>query len=290
MEVLYPHEHLSCLHYDNSSQPKIDIFSLKEGEYIREQININQILFLHKGDISLLYSSMPEHKMSSGQFVFLPCGYEKSVMAHSESIITVFHLNRTFRLCGNFPLENLYVQKEGDIGEEQDASIFHLEMNEYVSHFLIGVNRCISGGLLCKGYFDLKFQELFILLRAYYTKEEIRGFFGMILSPDTSFSEYIRNKWFDYPTVNQLAASMNMAPKRFAAKFKQVFGQTAYQWIKHSKMQIIHEELVAGQKSLKQIAAENGFSTIPQFTNFCKKELGANPSSIRQKSKEPNGF
>ena len=44
---------------------------------------------------------------------------------------------------------------------------------------------------------------------------------------------------------------------------------------------MIQKELTTTDKMIKQIAFEQGFDNKSQFTKFCKKELGANPTEIR---------
>lgn len=51
--------------------------------------------------------------------------------------------------------------------------------------------------------------------------------------------------------------------------------------MKANKAKVIQDEITSTNKPFKQIAYENEFSTIAQFTKFCKKEIGKTPSSIR---------
>ena len=77
---------------------------------------------------------------------------------------------------------------------------------------------------------------------------------------------------------------MNMTTKSFTLKFKTIFNVSPYQWMLEGKTQDIHNEITKTDKPFKQIAAENGFAALSQFSRFCKKHLRQNPSKIRQRS------
>lgn len=128
----------------------------------------------------------------------------------------------------------------------------------------------------------MKIKEFFLLLRAYYPKEQIYDFLYPILSRDTAFSEYVRKNWSKYKTVKEIADTLHQTPKQFSKKFKEVFDKPPYKWIKERRATAIYHEICSDNIPLKQIAAKYGFSTIPQFTKFCKTELGRNPGELRR--------
>lgn len=283
MELLYMHEHLACFDYDHSQRPQIEMLAFRMGQQQDVFIDANEIIFFMKGTIRQVFRDYPMFENSEGEFVFLPCNGKVSLSAISDSTVIVFRLDKHIRFCENYFLENLYLPQHLILQQQEEAPcIKKLLMNERISNFIAALNDCISDGLRCRHFFELKVKEFFLLLRAYYTKEQLRDLFRLVLSPDTTFSEYIRKNRNKYPTVKQMAASMNLSTVHFSAKFKKIFGQTAYRWMKQSKVRHIRREIIFGAKPLKLIAEENGFSTMAQFSNFCKKELGTVPSRIRK--------
>lgn len=287
MELLYKQEHLNCFYYDRSQKPQIEILTYKTGQQQEVSIHADEIVFFVQGTIRQVHRGYPAFENSAGDFIFLPCNSKISLSAISDSIVTVFRLDKQIKLCENYRLEDLFHSKQAVLQtKEQTPHIYALLMNERVSHFLTGVNECVSDGLRCRHFFELIIEEFFLMLRAYYTKEELGSFLRLVLSGDTAFLEHIRKNWKKYPTVKQMAASMNLSVVRFSAKFKKTLGQTAYQWLKQAKAQHIYQEINQGEKPLKRIAEENGFSTIAQFSNFCKKELDVTPSQIRKRIKD----
>ena len=123
-----------------------------------------------------------------------------------------------------------------------------------------------------------------MILYIYYSKEDLYNFFYSILSQDTAFSEYIRLNWNKFHSVNEMAKSMNLTHKQFYKRFISMFGQTPQQWMKESRASSILKELIFTSKLIKQIANENSFSSEPQFTRFCKRQLGKTPTQIRKEN------
>lgn len=196
----------------------------------------------------------------------------------------IFRISSPIQLCETFPIEKLYTHRNKNsqaCSQQETKHIYFLPIIPLVWHLLYGLKECLHDGLRCFHYFELKIKEFLFLLRAYYAKTEINKFFYLILSEDTVFSEYVRLNWNKYPTVNELSNSINMAQKRFSIRFKRIFDITPYQWILEKKAQLIHNQITATNKPFKEIAFENGFGTTAQFSKFCKKMLGKNPSEIR---------
>lgn len=76
-------------------------------------------------------------------------------------------------------------------------------------------------------YHQIKRDELFLYLRAGYTKEELAQFFYPILGRDLDFKDFIltnSRKIFD---VKDFATQANMSLSTFNRRFKETFNDTA---------------------------------------------------------------
>ena len=292
MSVQYLHEHLNCLNYDKSDNPRIEVVKIAKDEERLLVIRNNEIICVLEGRLRCLFpewSDYPKCEGTKGQIFFLPAGGQCICVAPEDTTVMVFRLHEPLRLCEYFPVEKLYGTNGDGQGNESltetDSSIGILDITPRLWHFLDGINDCIADGIKCRCYFEIKIQELFIMLRCYYPKKELHDFLIRILSRDTAFSEYVRLQWCHFRTVQELAGSMNMSTKQFAKKFALIFGETPYHWMKEGRAKQILSEITVTTKSVKQIAFENEFSTIAQFTKFCKKELGNTPTNLRANAK-----
>lgn len=285
MEVLYLSEHRECFFYDRSLRPQIEIIRFKKGESSKAFIEVNEMVFFVEGTVRHASDNYPLSENCSGEFIFMPSGENVYFEAVDDSVMTIIRMDKPVGFCANYSMEDFYNEMPDASRREEKKPVSSLPINEPLSHFLEGISYYIDGGLRCRSFSDLKINELFLLLRFFYTKEQLRDFLRPVLSADTTFSEYVRANRSKYPTSKQMAASLNMTVKQFALKFGKVFGSTPYNWLKRKKADAICRQLLTSNDPLIRIAEDNGFNTLQQFSNFCKKELGATPSKIRATQK-----
>ncbi|MDL2243282.1 helix-turn-helix domain-containing protein [Bacteroidales bacterium OttesenSCG-928-J19] len=285
MDLLYKNEHQECFNYDKRAKPQVEVANFAKGKKGNLTFFESEIVFFMEGRIKFVFNDFPGYEGQKGQFLFLPSGGKYSYQVISNTMVLIFRLSGQIRLCDMFNIEELYCAAE-EVGEFQprtQSRFSVLDINPRMWHFLDGMKDYLSDGMRCRSFFDLKLKELFFILRMYYTKEELYGFFFLILSEDSAFSEYIRLRWQCFHTIQELADSMNLSHKQFCAKFVSVFGKHPQKWISEAKARIIHNEIISTTKQFKQIAAENGFVHETIFTRFCKRELGLTPTQIREK-------
>ena len=283
MELLYKNEHLACQHYCHSEKPDIEVVKILAGDKGNLLITENEIVCVVEGHIRYDFHDMATCEGLEGTILFRRARAEYAYEVLTDSMIVIFRINKPINLCNNYSIEKLYRMKEEQPENITTAEkkLATLEMNERVWHFLQGVIGCITDGIKCNYWFELKIKELFTLLRGYYTKELLFDFFNSILSPDMAFSEYVHMNWLQFRSVNKLAASMNMTPKQFSARFISIFGQTPYRWILDNKAKIAYQEITSTKLPFKQIALDNGFNSDTQFTRFCKEKFGNTPTELR---------
>ena len=285
MELLYKREHFECFHYDKSEKPLIEVIKVLKSDKKKTSINNNEIVFVIEGRLRYILNDLPEYEAVEGEIVFLHAGEICYYDALSDNVtLVVFRIIKPIQLCDSYSIEKLY-------NSEEHTDVYQLktrnrpcvlEMNPRLQHFIEGVKNCVSEGLKCRGYFEIKTKEMFFLFRVYYTKEALRDFFFLILSEDTAFSEHIRLHWKEFESIREMAKSMRLSHKQFSKRFVTIFGETPQKWIMEAKAQNIYNEIMHTDKLFKQIATENGLGSDTHFTWFCKKNFGKTPSDIRK--------
>lgn len=280
MEITNKAEHLRCFYCENTARPTVEIRELKQGHEEEMTFLKNEIVFLMEGEVRFTFRCYPEKKLKKGEFIFIPVGGVFRYTVLDEALSIIFRLNDNVNLCEGYTIENLYRQKD-ERSQESREEVCALEIAPPLWLFLSGVSKIIQDGLRCRYYFDTKIRELFILLMAYYSREVLRNFFSLILSPDTAFSEYIRANHHRYRTIRELALSMNITAKHFEKVFSRVFGMPPGKWLNGERAQMVYHELRSNAKPIKQIADEYGFSSQQQLNRFCVRELRKNPGEIR---------
>lgn len=287
MKLKNPQEHISCYYYGCPGKPIIEICSMEQGQQQKLTLTSNKIVFVLEGCVAFTLNDYSSKTVEKGSFFFISSGGNLLYKASEKSLVLIIRLEKKVFLCEGCRIERLFAEKQptAENPSSFDLGINALKTNEALAYFVTGLIDNISGGLLCRYYADVKINELFLLIRAFYSRDELRRLFSLILSPDTCFSEYIRENYHKYKTVGELADSLYMTQKNFARKFMTVFGEPPSQWIKKRKAQRIRSELFMHDKTFSQIADEYGFSNLPSFNRFCKRELGQNPGEIRDGQK-----
>lgn len=295
MPVRYKiHESPDCFIYDRSEKPQIYLYDFDDGGITHHsKLQGHVIAFMLEGSISITFPDRTKHLFRKGQMMFMPAGsiYTWNIREYMQ--LLVYQLQPTgFRLCEKFPIESLYSDdakylwaedgEEMNIDEEKAKERFSvLKIHPRLLQRLESVCGCFIDGVRCKKFFEKEIENFFILLRCYYSKKELYSFMRFIMTGNMVFTEYVRLRWKEFSTVASLAASMSMTTKHFSRMFMLSFGQRPSLWMANNRARLIFDELTASDKSLKQIAFNNGFTSISQFSKFTKRVLGKTASEIR---------
>ena len=278
VELLYPHEHLSCFNYEKGNRSVFDKLKLNKGHSWKVFSEDNLILFVLEGNLCFSFGEYLDRTISQGQMMVLPASSNMLSRATEDSVFIVVRLLESKQLCDCYSLDMLLHEKDDSFIPE----LYCLDIKERLSSFLSFMGECVGDGLKCIFYLDLKVKELFYILRAYYTKEELLKFFYLLLSRNISFSDQVLKNHYKFKTVQELAEALHYSLSGFQKRFKRVFGMPAYQWMKEERLKSIFHEINSTQKSFKEISDDHGFSSPSHFNDFCKANFGATPGKIRQ--------
>lgn len=267
-------DHLTCYNYEHKKKPVIEALSLTKGSRMSFKSIYNKIVFI-----------------AGEEIIFLPVGKEFQYKAFHNSNLIIFRLLTPISLCEGYSPEMLYKDVIVHLGtlmneeNKNECKPGRIGILPPVAHFFESISIGIASGMKCRCWFDLKINELFMLLRVYYPKQELYGFLYPAISGDNEFSEYVLKYWREHPSVKKLSASMYMTTRQLSARFMAVFATTPGQWIIAQKAQIIHHDIICTTKPFSLIASENGFNTESVFTHFCKRVFDKTPSELRKNKK-----
>ena len=281
MKISDMEKSLKSFNNDSVNKPLIELVKYDKGEKREEIIDDNIIIFILNGGLKYHFHDYPLAELDKGNILFLPAGYQWSYSIEDNIEILIFRLYNPMKLCEGYFIERLSGLNSEDNNTVITAKLNPLIANQRLWGFLNLLADCIIDGVKGYQYFEIKIRELLIVLRTYYTKQELQAFFSLILSRDISFSEYVRSNYHKYSTVIALAESMYLSHRQFAKRFKDIFHQNPQEWMSRQKALNIHNQIITTKKPIKQIAFESGFGSIAQFTRFCKKELGVTPAVLR---------
>lgn len=280
MKIICIHEHLNCTNYRMAERAPVEILQACKGECIERDIIDTEIVFLIEGRINFSCGCIENGKIENGKIMLIPAGDRIIADVEKDARILICRFRDAARLCDNYPLEKLYAEVQ-----IPNTEFSPLNFNDRIDSYLNSFIPCIEDGLRCHYYFEAKFSELLFILRAYYPKEDLAGFFGLLLSPDIEFSDFVRKNYRKAHNVSEFAAMANVGIPTFKSKFKRVFGIAAKHWLDEHKMRNIYHELICSNKSIKEISCEYHFASVSHLNAFCLRKLSATPGQIRKQKK-----
>ncbi len=281
-------DHLSCDNYDKLSAPVFDLRHSRPDTAETGLLERQRVVFLIKGELRIFPSEDQTcvQTIRRGYFFYTPLDRGLYFESSPGACFIVINLHGHLCLCEGCMIDHLYMNRDRMIhwGECREGCPFiqATKINTPLSLFMEGLRHTIRDGLKCRYFTESKIKEFLILLRVYYSGRQLRQLFYLMLSTDHIFSEYVKSHHEQYKTLNDLAIAMHYTPKKFSKKFKDVFGQTAHEWLKEKKMKIIHNEICRSDKPFKQIAYDQGFSEQSQLNRFCKECFGKTPGEMRK--------
>lgn len=280
MGILYKHEHVACNDFQFPTQQTFQVFRLQPGVKCTELDNTRSILlFLLDGEIEFSNDSIQKHILQKNEIALIPAGSTYSAEIKTLSHVVACWFSNDIKLCNRIHLESLSEHKK-DITYSYNTLPFQGEVGTFF-HLL---NEYMENGIGCKHLQELKLQELFILFRAYYAKEQLATFFYPILSRDTDFNHFVLSNYRKVTNVKEFARLAHISLSAFNRKFKKHFSEPAYQWMLQRKTEGVLEDIRSTNKSFLAISLDWNFSSQAHLTKFTKQQCGLSPSQIREQA------
>ena len=280
MDLLYAEEHLSCPNYRKEEQRGFYYHETARSEsFTIDNNNSDCGLFLIEGELILNLAEYDGLKIGRRQMLYIPQNGGGTVEAVSDAKWLLLYWDTVVNPCDKLFLSLLSVRKE-----EIDEKDRILPVNEPVMNLLDTVPLYVQSGLLCKHMHLLKQQELFIVMRGFYTKKQLAAFFCHSPLVAEPFERIVLNKYREAGTVSELADLCNMSQRAFSRKFNEHFGETPYQWLQKKRAEYIRDMINNPEISFKEIGFKLGFKTSSHFSSYCRRCFGMSPSQMRKQA------
>lgn len=280
MELLYPHEHFSCYNYEKGQNAAFEILKRKTGDIIERDLIDTEIVFIVDGHFTLSYSKYIDLNIMKGKILFFPPGSRVKASFIDDTYIIICRIRGVLQLCDCLPFEKLY----REYGKSNKDEFCMLDINKRIDDYIEHLVECVEDGLRCSYYFRTKMKELFFLLRAYYTKEQLASFFSPLMSKDSQFMNLMYKNYRKVKSVQQLADISLYSPSGFKKQFNKVFGTSASEWLSNQKAALVFQDLNDSSFTIKAIAEKYDFSSVSSFSSFCMNKFGLSPGRIRKKT------
>lgn len=275
--MLYSEEHFSCPRYLRDAK-----FGFKYKEYpfgsyyTNEALDANVVLFLLRG--SLRYDRCIDgvHTLSAGQMLFLPVKSMCDIEFAEDTRFVYMAFEKSNFVCEVSPLNVLK-----SLVNYLDSYSNVLQINEPLQEYLELLITYLRNGVNCGSFHSIKIDEFFILLRHFYSKEQIAGFFAPMLGSSQDFRLKCLRLRAETHNITEMVDRSGMSKTKFYAEFRKEFGEVnPKKWFDtYMEFKILHAVARPGA-SVKDLAFKFEFESESAFSQYCHRHFGYTASEL----------
>lgn len=237
-------------------------------------------LFLIHGQVNFKLGKFHEEKMEQSQMLYIPQNMEAMIKSITDSRCILLFWDQHLNVCEKLFLNSLFPHENAT-----DMKDIILPIRSPLMNVLESVNFYLDVRLLCQHMHALKQQELLLVLRGFYTKQELAAFFSTSVNIGESFERFVLDNYKKTNSVKKLADLCHMSERSFHRKFHSYFGESPYKWIQKKRAMLIQEMINNQELSFKEIADHFGFCASSHFTAYCQRMFGMSPRELRNKNR-----
>ena len=112
--------------------------------------------------------------------------------------------------------------------------------------------------------------------------------FYPIIGKSIDFKDFIMNNYTKVNNIEKLISLSNLGRSYFFARFNEVFGMTAKQWMLKQRNQLILKKLTEPGVCIKDVIEELGFESQGYFGRYCKQHFGCTPKQLIKRCQANN--
>jgi AraC-like DNA-binding protein len=243
-----------------------------------ENKEFNHLMFLLDGDMVVSYNEFYNVPVKGGEFFLIPKQADLSVKTLLSSEVIIFSFDSFKNIC-----DKLAFQVYWTIASRTEYLFSPLEIRYALNDFLYLLLRYLRNGLNCALMHEVKLQELFLVLRRFYSKEELANLFYPLLGKSLDFKDQVIQYYLSVNSVDELARKIGMSRTNFDIKFKNEFDSPPLQWILKQKAKHVRFSMSEPGNTLSDIMRKYNFNSPTHLNRFCKQQFGCTPSELMKK-------
>lgn len=264
---------------DAASIKVIDSRNDKEVTFYEEKVTFSRLVFVLEGKVKLKINKRDVQVVTPGYVALAPGNSSMIASVDPKTYLLVVNFTEKEPFCTRYSLVSL--MHDVKLTDDDVSSGTLLPINERLQSFVDSTLACLEDGLYSNVYITAKKQELFLLMLAYYTKEELAAFFSPLFCYNRKFEQMVIENYGAITDVKQFAALLNMPVTTFQRKFKKYFKTSVKQWLLDRKAEQMLNDIRNTNRSITDLSQRYDFSSVSYFSNFCKHYFGKTPTELR---------
>lgn len=283
MKPIYLEEHLGCSLYATAENTIFRLLHLPQGAVATHLVNKRSVLsFLLKGKVIIRYGISQQIILEEGQLFLLPVNVQYDYEAVEDTEVLHCVITANMRMCTRHSMK----QFNEYLPAKKQKVLYYLEVDERIRVFIHHLANCLHDGLSCLHYQQMKREELFLYLRAGYSREELALFFYPLLGKDIDFKDFVLANYKNVHDVKDFAEMANMSVSTFSRRFKDTFSDTTQHWLIQRKAEEVLNDIVKSDLPFMEISDKYNFSSPSYFVSFCKTQYGKTAAELRKEAIE----
>lgn len=281
-DLLYIDEHLSCSHYVSDYRSSFRYHELKQGEDF-DAINgkFNHLVFVIDGQMRISCNEFTDRRFRGGEIAFIPKASTVAFRAVSDSRILTGSFDVPNNVCDKLSFRSYW-----PICSRLEYDFAPVPIRKQMEQFLDLTVYYLRNGINCEHLHEIKQKELFLVLKWFYSKEELAMLFYPMIGKSLDFKALVLENYLKVNNVNELAQLTRMGRSTFDTTFKNEFGMPARQWMLKQTAKHVQHHLMEPGVTISDIMIRFGFNSPTHFTRFCKQHLGATPTELMARQRE----
>lgn len=273
-------QHIDCCNYrKDSSINHFNIVNFNNTKMSYSTKMESTILFLLDGEI-VITKDCVNFIIHDKEMIVIPPFTSVFINSNKAEGIC-YRFSKPIQFCSELSLEQLFDFSQNEVYPKLDIS--KLTIDSLLYDYLCCVKSIINEGVHCMQFHEALASHIFIIIRAFYSKNELRAFFNTLLTKNMEFKSYILENCDNIDNNKVIAEKLNMSLSTFNRKFRESFNESPHKWLTRIKAEKIYKELVSTDSSLTEIAYNNNFSSISYLVTFCRHHFNDTPNGIRIK-------
>lgn len=274
-------DHPQCANCKETPSEAFRYIESRAGEKFQfESSSHYMIVFILTGEAKISCNEFKDVLFKAGEMCLFPSDADCSWETVRDASGITFTSDRSHNPCDRASL-NQYSEHWFNV----EPALYGLSIRPRLMDFLTSVKHYLQDGITCHHLDMIKRYELSLLLRAYYSLEELSEFFMDTVKNTHEFEDLIMQNYLKMKGVKEFVNLSGLNVSTFNRKFKKHFGMSPYQWMIKQKSKHIKEALGSNDKSIASIMREFDFADASHFNRYCKAMFGASPSELREQFK-----
>lgn len=272
---------IDCSHCPHSES---EVFTRRDWPkglvFPRKKQKRNIILFVLEGQLHIDSNEYPDTIVGANQFILQAVGSEMGSKALQNTTAVLYQFDELTNVCDH------RFKKLADLSEPPLQHV-PMEMCTPLRIFMESMRIYIDSDMVCRDFIEAKRKEFIFILLGYYPLRILKVFYHPVLAYENSFRYFVQQNYLHVKTVEEFAQLGNYSVSSFRRLFKNVFNESAYQWMLRQKSNRILHALHSKKLSISEIAYQYGFDDLSHFSHFCKTAFGKSPRALRAEAAAP---